>query len=264
MKLRHLILGLAVIGVAVGGLGATGALQGAAGAVGTSHSTGFDVSYPQCGAKLPGGGAMAIVGVTNGLPWSTNPCLASQYSWAAAKPKPAAFYMNTANPFTASTHWADRAGSGPRTCGNLSDPANKDCAYNYGWNSAVDAVQRAAAQTTQATATGSAWWLDVETGNSWNGTTAANSADLQGSIDYLRAQTAGGIGIYSTGYQWGQITNGYQVGGSGSKPAPANWVAGASSARNAATWCKPSYSFSGGKVALVQYPNGSFDGDVVC
>jgi hypothetical protein len=264
VKLRYLVVGVAVFGAAIGGLGASALLQGASGATGTSHLTGYDVSYPQCGAKLPGGGTLAVVGVTNGLPWSTNPCLASEFAWASRKPQAAEFYMNTANPFTASSHWAARAGTGPRKCANLADPASQDCAYNYGWNSALDAVQRAAAATTQAIAGSHAWWLDVETGNSWNGTTAANAADLQGSVDYLRAQGVGAIGIYSTGFQWGQVTGGYQVGAKGSLPAPTNWVAGASSARDAGGWCRPSYSFSGGRVTMVQYPSGSFDGDLIC
>lgn len=264
MKLRHLLITLAVVGVAVGALGATGVLEGAAGATGTTKATGYDVSYPQCGAKLPTGGATAIVGVTNGLPWSSNPCLASEYAWATGKPQPAQFYMNTANPETASTHWSARAGTGPRKCTSLTNAGDTGCAYNYGWNSAVDAVQRAAAATTQATAQAHPWWLDVETGNSWNGTAAANTADLQGSVDYLRAQGIPTIGVYSTTYQWGQITGGAKLPASATRPAPANWVAGASSARTAASWCQPSYAFSGGRVAMVQYPSGSFDGDVIC
>ena len=262
MKLRNLILALTAAGTAL--------LAFTAGSIATDARstaptvTGYDVSYPQCGSRLPSGGTVAIVGVTNGLPWSSNPCLASQFQWASTKSKPAQFYMNTANPETASTHWAARAGTGPRVCSNLNNPGDVNCAYNYGWNSAVDAVQRAAAATTPSAAASHGWWLDVEIGNSWNGSTAANAQDLQGSIDYLRSKKVPAVGIYSTSYQWGQITGGAQFTGSATQPAPADWVAGANSARGAAGWCKPSYSFSSGRVAMVQYPSGSFDGDVVC
>jgi hypothetical protein len=259
VKLRHLVLAAAAAATALLGFGATGIAGDA-----YSPAPAYDVSYPQCGSKLPAGGSVAVVGVTDGLPWSTNPCLSSEYKWASGKPQPAAFYMNTANPETASTHWAARAGSGPRTCSDLNDPANVNCAYNYGWNSAIDAVQRAGAATSTATATGHAWWLDVEIGNSWNGSTAANSSDLQASIDYLHSKKVPAVGIYSTSYQWGQITGGYQVGTSGTQPAPANWLAGASSSQAASGWCKPTYSFSGGRVTMVQYPSGNFDGDYLC
>ena len=45
----------------------------------TAASTGYDVSYPQCGRRLPAPGAFAIVGVNGGLPYSPNPCLKAQY-----------------------------------------------------------------------------------------------------------------------------------------------------------------------------------------
>lgn len=230
----------------------------------TTFSTpAYDVSYPQCGGRLPSGGTTGIVGVTDGLPWSSSPCIASEYQWASAKSQPPQLYMNTANPETASANWAVRAGSGPLTCStaDLTDPSNTACAYNYGWKSAEDALSRAQAAIGGAAPT-HAWWLDVETGNSWNGTTAANSQDLQGSIDYLRGAGIPAVGFYSTSYQWGVITGGWQAPtGAG---APSDWVAGASSATQAKSWCASSFAFSGGAVHLVQYPSGGFDGDYIC
>lgn len=44
-----------------------------------------------------------------------------------------------------------------------------------------------------------------------------------------------------------------------------NWVAGASSAAQARSWCTlGTKSFTGGPVALVQYPAGAYDGDIAC
>ena len=228
-----------------------------------STAPAYDVSYPQCGSSLPGGGSTGIVGVTDGLPWSTNPCLASEYRWAAARPQPAQVYMNAANPETASSYWSTRAGTGPATCASLTSPSDLGCAYNYGWNSAADALGRARAAVGTVTAATHAWWLDVETGNSWNGSTAANSQDLQGSVDYLRGAGVPGVGFYSTSYQWGVITGGWQAPG-GTSGAPSDWVAGARGATQATSWCSPSYAFSGGAVRLVQYPSGAFDGDHIC
>jgi hypothetical protein len=230
----------------------------------TTAASAYDVSYPQCGSRLPSGGQLGVVGVTAGLPWSSNSCLAAEYGWAAAKPQPAQLYMNTANPESASSNWSARAGSGPRSCStvNLADPSNVDCAYNYGWNAAKDALSRATAAVGTAAGT-HAWWLDVETGNSWNGTVAANSSDLQGSVDSLVAANVPAVGFYSTGYQWGTITGGYQA-PSGTNGPPANWLAGAASATQAASWCSSAHSFSGGPIHLVQYPSGKFDGDTIC
>lgn len=222
-------------------------------------STGFDISWPQCPSSFPAGGAFGIVGVTNGLAFSANPCLSGEYAWASSRPYAAGLYINTGNPETASSNWSGRAGVGPRTCttANLTDPSNVDCAYNYGWNAAADALSVATANVGAAART-LPWWLDVEIANSWNGTPAANSSTVQGYIDYQRSQSTGGVGIYSTGYQWGQITGGYTV------PSSPDWLAGASSVSEAASLCNPANSFSGGPVQLVQYPSGGFDGNYVC
>jgi hypothetical protein len=222
-------------------------------------STGYDISWPQCPSNFPAGGAFGIVGVTNGLAFSANPCLGGEYAWASSRPYTAGLYINTGNPETASSNWPGRAGVGPRPCStaNLSDPSNVDCAYNYGWNAATDALN-VASTNIGAAARSLPWWLDVELGNSWNGTLAANSSTIQGYIDYQSSQSTGTVGIYSTGYQWGQITGGYAV------PSAPDWLAGASSVSEAASLCAPANSFSGGPVQLVQYPNGGFDGNYVC
>jgi len=148
--------------------------------------TGYDVSYPQCGTTLPSRPLFAIVGVNNGRPWNDNPCLAGEYTWArtSTSARPVGFYMNTANPGTLSSHWGNPAT--PKSCNPLmSDDPN--CAYDYGWNAAAEAMAWASSQT--GTASGP-WWLDVETANSWSANTAVNNADLQGSVDYLKQNGA--------------------------------------------------------------------------
>ncbi|MEO8282285.1 MAG: hypothetical protein ABI568_02585 [Pseudarthrobacter sp.] len=72
----------------------------------TAPGPGNDVSWPQCGKALPKGQTFGIVGVNNGLANTSNPCLATELSWAgsstgaAGQPK-AALYVNTANPGSA-------------------------------------------------------------------------------------------------------------------------------------------------------------------
>jgi hypothetical protein len=235
----------------------------AAPALAPAGSTGYDISWPQCPSNFPSRGTFGIVGVTNGLAFSANPCLSGEYAWATTSPRrySAGLYINTGNPETASSNWPGRAGGTfPRTCNTpaeLADPSNVDCAYNYGWNAAADALNVANANVGPPALT-LPWWLDVETSNSWNGTAAANSSTVQGYIDSLRSQSTGTVGIYSTGNQWVPITGGYTV---ASVP---DWLAGASNVTQAASMCDPANSFSGGPVQLVQYPSGGFDGDYVC
>ena len=231
----------------------------------TTSSTGYDISYPQCPSNFPGGGAFGIVGVTNGLPWSQNPCLGNEWGWASAR-KSQGFYVNTANPGPISSHWNQ---GGPRPCTDPASVSDTGCAYDYGWNAAAQAFSTtssalAAAGYSTTAVTVHGWWLDVETGNSWNGTPGANTADIEGYVDYLRAQNVPEAGIYSTGAQWSAITGGAVIGGSGSSPPPYDWVAGASSQKQATSMCSSTYSFSSGPVHLAQYPSGGYDGDYPC
>ena len=123
------------------------------------------------------------------------------------------------------------------------------CAYDYGYGAAQYAF-------THAPGGGAgAWWLDVETANSWSTDFSLNLSDIQGSIDYLHSQNVVKVGIYSTSNQWGQIAN-------GAKLALPSWVAGALNAKRAASMCTT--SFTGGAVSLVQYPSSGFDADYVC
>jgi len=210
---------------------------------------GYDISWPQCNNPYPANPAFGIVSASDGLAYSDNRCLASEYAWAAGAARPPGFYMNTADPGSQSVHWTT---PGPRACGGSSDDLG--CAYNYGWNAADHAFAYAAAQTTGTATT--VWWLDIETSNTWSANTAANNADITGMIDYFQAKLLT-VGVYSTKFQWTQITGGLAL-------AVPNWVAGATSSSQAASWCSGAYSFTGGPVSVVQYPAGSFDGDVAC
>lgn len=211
---------------------------------------GYDVSFPQCGGALPANPAFGIVGDNGGRPFDHNPCLATQYAWAASAAQPAAFYINTANPGTASPRWTS---PGPHPCNGTETDVG--CAYNYGWNGAADAFAYAVTQTPTSAAAQHAWWLDVETANSWSPTVSLNGADVQGAIDYLRSQGVAVVGLYSTAFQWGQITGGASM-------ALPNWVAGATDAVSARSRCGT--GFSGGPVRLVQFPSASYDGDIAC
>jgi hypothetical protein len=104
----------------------------------------------------------------------------------------------------------------------------------------------------------SAWWLDVETANSWSTSDLSlNQYTIQGIISVLRSSTTAPVGIYSTAAQWASITGGYQA------SVDADWVAtGQRTAKKARTYCSSS-GFTGAKVWLVQYVT-TIDKDVAC
>jgi hypothetical protein len=238
-------------------------------------ASGHDISWPQCASAYPVDGAFGVVGVTNGRPWSANPCLASQYQWATGYPGAPGIYMNTANPAPSSSYyWPASGAQDPALCQDATSTIDPGCAYDYGWHAAANALS--AATSALGRSAQGMWWLDVETGNTWNGDGPSNAADLQGSIDYLLAQHVGGVGVYSTASQWGAITGGYTAANAstyadawhseftspnGIAGAP-SWVAGASGPADAPSYC--SSSFLGTTTWLVQYISGAVDVDYAC
>lgn len=233
---------------------------------------GNDVSWPQCGRTLPTGQAFAIVGVTGGLANDTNPCFDTQLAWAetstgaTVQPK-VALYVNTANPGfpdSGGSWWpgsnvypegsAHNVENPYGTCAGAYDSA---CAYMYGYAKAWDDVYtRGVAQPSQYT-----WWLDVETENTWSADRAANAAALEGMTDMFQSIGAR-VGIYSTGYMWGQIV--------GALPETSvltqlpNWLAGASSEKSAKAMCSAAPLTSRGTVTLTQYISRNLDYNVSC
>jgi hypothetical protein len=271
--LHHLAkVGVAALVAASGLCALSGSFANAVAA--PPSSTGFDISYPQCDSSFPAGAGFGIVGVNDGHPLSSNPCLASELGWADASLNGnAAFYMNTDSPGPADTsNWPTDQQS-PKPCAGANSLA---CSYDYGWNAARGSFANAVAAETavgSATPTSAAtqakWWLDVETDNHWEWVESqyganATSQDidqemLQGAVAYLKGVGIDQLGIYSTSRQWAAIT--------GSPPSvfatlPA-WLPGYGSLAAAQAACSTP-SFNGGRVALIQYPSRGLDGDYVC
>jgi hypothetical protein len=239
---------------------------------GGPRAVGYDISYPQCGGPFPTNPAFGIVGVNRGIVFSPNPCLGagngpSELAWAGGVQ--AQLYANTGNPGPAlSTHWPNGQ-TFPRECNTVSSPGTDtaNCAYDYGWNAAADSYQTAvrayislglAPAGATSTPSPNAWWLDVETGNSWRSDVSLNVAALQGAVAYLQSAGAASIGFYSTQQQWNQIT-----GGTLAFTDHESWVAGATNARQARNNCGGS-AFTGGAIALAQYFAKGFDADLRC
>jgi hypothetical protein len=258
-------IGTSRLRVAVPRHGSTRRITSTARSVSVSNP-GYDVSHPQC-QSTPPVASFGIVGVDGGKPFDVNPCLASEIAWAAAAGPPA-YYVNTADPGpTLSTHWPTGQTS-PRAC-RASTPDSTGCSYDYGWKAAADSYARAAAAAASVGAPAvsrAKWWLDAETGNTWEslefGETAKfranDTAALTAVRDYLRARGVRTVGVYSTAHQWQRITGGASLG-----RAPV-WYAGLGGPSSAAAHCSSTFSFTGGPVRLTQYAKGGFDADNAC
>jgi hypothetical protein len=244
---------------------------GGAGAAAVPGAVGYDVSFPQCGGPFPAGGAFGIVGVNGGQPFEPNPCLGagslgSELAWAGAA---AQLYANTADPGPLlSSHWPNGQ-TAPKPCNTPDNPGadTLECHYDYGWNAAVDSYATAVAAYVSlgeasagaaATPTAVAWWLDVETENSWTTDPSRNVAALQGEVDYLRSVGANQVGFYSTPSAWTSITGSTLV--FAGLPA---WVPGAASLQEAQSKCAGT-GFNGGPIQLVQFPLSAWNGDYAC
>jgi len=233
---------------------ATSLLANQVGPVPYTHgSTGYDVSYPQCGGAYPAG-AFGVVGVNGGYPFvHYNPCLADEYRHSPL----AALYINTG--YDPVYTQLDGQHTTPE-CLTTSTPIQGSAQQRAAWAVGCSEASRSIAYaTSQGVASPRVWWLDVETENSWSSTDLSlNQYTIQGIVDTLHRHSAAAVGIYSNGYQWRTIAGGLPVSG-----VRANWVAtGSPSADDARTRCGT--GFTGAPVWLVQYLHGGFDTNYVC
>ena len=191
---------------------------------------GYDVSYPQCRSTLPKDAAFAIVGVNGGAPLTSNPCFAEQWAWAR-RSSAHAIYVNTAY-------------------SGIGEPVA------YGRKLIEDAIEREHAAGVSGTAM---WWLDVEVGNWWRGTTQENATVLASMA--ARLQESGvRVGIYSSPQQWQEIAGDWEPG------LPVWNATGPGTQKRAAKSCTE--SFAGSTSAIVQWVEKAgprlLDHDLVC
>jgi hypothetical protein len=238
---------------------------------GSSPTTGYDVSYPQCSGSYPSNPLFGIVGVNGGLANKANRCLSSELRWARDAPgqkrpqqPPLSLYVNTANP--GAHHVADwpTGGSSPAygPCNGLLTNA---CSYLYGEQRAAHSYRLVAVLDSAAAKT-APWWLDVELRASWAGTYELNIAALQGFFAGLRdAGASGPIGIYSTKAQWKDITGlTAQTTPAAFKGRVPGWVAGTETTLEQARQNCTSGGFTGVLPTLAQYRIGPLDADLRC
>lgn len=255
----------------------------ASGSTTATTTTGLDISWPQCGARVPTTQAFGIVGVNGGLATTTNPCLKDQLVWASkslggTKQDKVQLYVNTANPGGLGTvSWpttnTDSLGNVVNNSYGVCDGSDSiACAWQYGWNRAVeDVVLRFQPAATQAgvsnLASSYVWWLDVETSNTWKATGSAfnnqsNAVVLEGMTSYFKS-AGGRVGLYSTSYQWNQIVGG-SVTVASNLNGLASWLAGSTTLNSAKQTCNASALTAGGSVVLAQYVSKNLDYNYSC
>jgi hypothetical protein len=263
-------------------------------------TTGNDISWPQCGGSYPAGQTFGIVGLNHGLANNLNSCLASELSWAAMSTgnslptgfSTAALYVNTADPGSVVPVVGDWPNNNVDPSGVSESPGSTNhdpygsctgsndqaCAWQYGWNRAIQDMLWLIASPTSAGVSNRpstyGWWLDVETANTWeSGSGLANNvADLRGMVAALKntVEKASGVqlggatsvGIYSTSYQWGQITSNSAAGYSALVGLP-DWIPGARTLSGAQSNCSTS-GFTTAKPTITQWFGRPYDGDFAC
>lgn len=235
------------------------AVPGAAAATGTLY--GYDVSWPQCsvadggyGLPMPPADAdFMIIGLTDGLAFTENPCLASQEEFARTHGIPAHGYAmatfptagqlttyGSAGPFDSAT----RAGQ-LRNVGYAEATFALESLDDIGWYPPtiwIDVEPRAAQPWPTGTATAE----------------AENRMVIEGLMRGLHDANLS-YGLYSYTYGWTEITGGWSLPG-----VPVWATAGRldypEEARDRCT--QP--SFSGGEVHIAQWTDGTRDYNLTC
>jgi hypothetical protein len=244
---------------------------------------GYDVSYPQCGKRLPTDHYFGIVGVNGGNAATPNPCLADQLVWAnnaktGSKQSKYQLYVNTANPgevidqiITWPTSSFDSNGITPSNPYGICSGANdRACSWLYGWNRSIytENIFKSAADSKGLNIRTSdyVWWLDVETMNTWqsgsNEALIRNTAAIEGFGAYYQSKNAK-IGLYSTAFQWSVIT-GNNISVNSNLNGLPNWRPSGASLSNAKANCSVAPLTPGGHISLTQYVIKNLDHNHSC
>jgi hypothetical protein len=222
---------------------------------------GYDVSWPQCptsaggsGLPLPPASAQfVVVGLTKGLPFTANPCLASQVGWARQNAVPAQAYTVAAFPTGAqlSQYGSQGPWSATTRAAQLSNVGYAEARY------ALTSLSGAGFDPGVV-------WIDIEPrpAQPWPTASAAQQREnryvVEGLMRGLR-DAGRPYGIYSYLSAWQSITGSWWQPG---VPvwSPAGHLDYPTEAQDKCT--QP--SFSGGHVYLAQWTDDVYDYDITC
>ncbi len=183
---------------------------------------GYDASSYQCTngvpvALDPAFKSFGIIRVTGGRPFTVDSCRQALWSQAASGTPAPSLYVNVAY-----SGAYGRKVSG--FCLSATSPEGYGGRYLQAYRIGCAESDFAFGQVATGTVTPTAWWLDVEIGNSWSSSDRVlNQAAIDGAADRLKFRSGVAVGVYSYATAWNQITS-----GPGFTPASASgsWVAG--------------------------------------
>ncbi|WP_035776436.1 FG-GAP-like repeat-containing protein [Arthrobacter sp. H5] len=222
---------------------------------------GHDISWPQCPASVGGFGLplppassqFVVIGLTRGLPFTENPCLASQVGWARTNGKPAHGYAMAAFPTAAqlATYRTQGPWTSSTRAGQLSNVGYSEARF------AVASLNRIGFRPPVV-------WIDVEPrpAQPWPTATAAQQRDNRYIIEGLMRglRDAGfSYGLYSFTSGWASITGSWRLPG-----VPVWATAGTLNYPTEALDRCSQPSFSGGRVYISQWYDTVRDYDRTC
>lgn len=222
---------------------------------------GHDVSWPQCSPSVGGFGLplppvstqFVIIGLTKGLPFTENPCLASQVNWTKTNNKKTHGYAMAAFPTASqlSTYGARGPWTTTTRAGQLSNVGYAEAQF------AVASMSRVGFHPPVV-------WIDVEPrpAQPWPTSTAAQQRDnrliIEGLMRGLR-DSGFSYGLYSYAAGWAGITGSWRLPG-----VPVWATAGRLDYPGEALDRCRQPSFSGGRVYLSQWYDDTRDYDLTC
>lgn len=217
---------------------------------------GYDISWPQCpnGQPMPPTDtSFVIIGLTRGLAFTENPCLADQVSWARNNGIPAQAYAMATFPTTAQLDTYGKGGPWPAS-------TRADQLRNVGYAEGLAAVSSLSRIRWKPGVV----WIDVEPrpAQPWPGATAEQKVENRYVIaGLMRAlhDNGYGYGIYSYLNGWLEVTDSWQLPG-----VPVWATAGRLDYPTEAEERCTAASFSGGPVYLAQWTDGVYDFNMTC
>jgi hypothetical protein len=222
---------------------------------------GHDISWPQCPSSQGGYGLplppastqFVVVGLTKGLAFTENPCLASQVDWVKDNGRPAHAYTMATFPTSAQL-------TAYRAFGPWSTSTRAGQLSNVGYAEGSFAL----ASLRKVGFTPPVVWIDVEPrpAQPWPTSTALQQRENRYVVEGLmrRLRDAGfAYGVYSYASGWASITGSWRLPG-----VPVWATAGRLDTADEALKLCTSASFSGGRVYLSQWYDDTRDYDRTC